>query len=84
MNKDRERLLYKIQAYDFALVDVGEFLNTHPNCKGALNYYKKYQRLYKQALADYTARYGALCSKDVTSCDSWTWAEEAWPWQKGV
>ncbi len=84
MNKDRCRLLYMIQAYDFALTDVGEYLNTHPNCKAAINYYKKYQRLYNQAVADYTARFGALDSKSVTDDNRWTWIDGPWPWQMEV
>ena len=84
MNREKERLLCKIQAYDFALLDVGEFLNTHPNNRGALNYYRRYQKLYNQAVSDYTARFGPLTVKSVQSCDRWTWIDGAWPWQLEV
>lgn len=84
MRRERESLLCKIRAYDFALTDVGLFLNTHPTCRSAMNYYRKYKKLYEQAVSDYNARFGPLTSKQVESCECWTWTEAPWPWQMEV
>ena len=42
---DRDSLMKKIQTYDFYLVDLHLFLDSHPNCKEALEYFKKYKEL---------------------------------------
>ena len=38
---EREKLLGRVRMYDFALVDVIEYLDGHPNNKAALAYYSK-------------------------------------------
>ena len=78
---DRETLLNRVKMYDFAITDATLFLDTHPNCQEALAYYKKYRKLYRQAMMEYMEKYGPLNNRSVADdARSWTWVETKWPW----
>lgn len=78
---EREVLLKRVQVCDFALNDAALFLDTHPDDKDALAFYKKYNDMRKQAVADYTSKYGPLQKTDLMSDTRWTWVDGPWPWQ---
>ena len=40
---NREKLMREIQEVSFALVDLNLFLDSHPDCKVALDYFKDMQ-----------------------------------------
>ena len=63
---ERQTMLKKVQAASFALDDLKLYLDTHPTDKKALSAFAKYQDEYERALAEYTAKYGALkmCIRD--------------------
>jgi spore coat protein JB len=51
-------LLKKLQASDFALVEIGLYLDTHPDDKAALSYYAKFLAVKKQLCDEYNKKYG--------------------------
>ncbi len=75
-------LLEKIRALAFVKVELELYLDTHPNCKVALDYY--YQTL--EALADMTSLYeatvGPLTAAGNVNTESWDWVKGPWPWQR--
>ena len=93
MNNNRDRdnfngaaaaLMKKIQSLAFAKVESELFLDTHPECRQALEYYKDVVRNLKEATEEYSAKYGPITATDVQG-DKWTWANGGWPWHiKGV
>lgn len=81
MDNEREKMLKRLQAADFALYEAVLYLDTHPNDQVALDYYDKYQKIQKEAEADFTERFGALQSNDVKTGDYFGWVGNPWPWE---
>ena len=75
-------LLYAVQMYGFVLDEARLFLDTHPNNQSALDYYRKYSELYREAVAEYEASCGPLtANSEVSSAgNSWRWIDGGWPW----
>ena len=57
---DREKLLKRVQMYQFAVTDAALFLDTHPDCAQALAYYNKYKKLLEEAKNAYEKAFGPL------------------------
>lgn len=79
---DRETLLNRVRMYDFAIVEVVEFLDGHPNNMAALEYYSKMRTEFDKAASDYEDAYGPLTMREVdTRTGSWRWIDDPWPWE---
>ena len=79
---EKGALMKKIQALSFAMVETELFLDTHPNCRHALDYYKDLRDNYRAATEEYSARFTPITSGMITGCE-WKWAMGEWPWQIG-
>lgn len=80
---DREKLLKTIQMYDFSLYELNLYLDTHPNCQRALNYFKKYLTLKNKAVDEYTRRFGPITAEHLNDdTTSWEWATQPFPWER--
>ena len=55
---ERNMLLDRIRQYSFTLKELNLYLDTHPNCRNALNMFKKYKKLHEEAVNDYISRFG--------------------------
>lgn len=83
-NYDRKQLMCMIQQYCFAVVDIGLFLNTHPDNCEALALYHKYNTAYQECMKQYANNYGPITNHDVNSDNYWTWVNDPWPWEGEV
>ncbi|MCI7804729.1 MAG: spore coat protein CotJB [Oscillospiraceae bacterium] len=81
---DKDKLFRTIQMYGFAIDEIVLYLDTHPNCQNALNYYHKYNELKREAVEEYNRLYGPLTAKQVRSREKWTWTNEPWPWERSA
>lgn len=81
---DRDKLFRTIQMYGFAIDEIVLYLDTHPNCQNALNYYHKYNNLKREAVEEYNRLYGPLTAKQIRSREKWTWTNEPWPWERSA
>lgn len=79
-NMGKEALLKKIQALSFAKVETELYLDTHPDSKSALDYYRGVLNQLDAAMTEYQNKYGPLFAEGVVG-DRWSWVEGAWPWQ---
>lgn len=80
----RRELLEWINIVSFAVDDVKLFLDTHPCCTEALEYFEEFKKQRTQALKEYAKCFGPLTIDTVSSCsDYWSWINEPWPWQEG-
>ena len=79
-NQERENLLRKIQALSFAKVETELYLDTHPDSRQALEYYRNTLSELDEAMTEYQNKYGPLFAEGVVG-DRWTWVEGKWPWQ---
>lgn len=82
-NMDRDSLMRVITKASFAMDDVKLFLDTHPNCQEALEYYQKAKEIREAAWKEYTQRFGPLSSYEVTNTEHWDWNVAPMPWEGG-
>jgi spore coat protein JB len=82
MANDRMNLLKMIQRTGFAITEANLFLDTHPTCQAALEYYERYRVMYLKLMNEYTATYGPLRVDAVPACNEWTWIDHPWPWEE--
>lgn len=82
-NSEQNRLLHNIDIMDFVIVEMNEYLDTHPTDRDAIEYTRHYVRMKNQAMKEYAAKYGPLCIQDIDACkhDEWKWALQPWPWE---
>lgn len=79
---DRTAALRKIQQLNFAMIELGLYLNTHPECEEALALFDKVQCMHASAKAKYEECYGPLTYEGVnTEKDGWSWVKGPWPWE---
>ena len=80
---DREKLLGRVRMYDFALVEVIEYLDGHPDNAAALQYYNEMRTAFDQAAAEYEDAFGPLTAREADACGGhWSWVDDPWPWEK--
>lgn len=77
----REEMAMKIRELDFALVELGLYLDTHPDDRRALCLHNNYARQVKELKDKYQKVYGPL-TMDYP-CNKWRWLEQPWPWERG-
>ncbi len=80
---NQEKLMHLIQKASFAVYDTKLFLDTHPNCQEALDYYQEMKKIREKAWKEYTENFGSLSAEDVPNKDYWDWNNRPWPWEGG-
>lgn len=83
ISSEQARLLHDINVIDFVIVEMNEYLDTHPTDKEAMDYLSHYVRMKNQAMREYAMKFHPLRLSDVDSCNQneWKWALEPWPWE---
>jgi len=72
--------LVELQALEFVVLELGLYLDTHPDDTEAVELYKQFSALERTARAEYEARFGPL-TKDAAAADgSYRWLQDPWPW----
>ena len=76
------QLKRRIHAYDFALLEIGLYLDTHPADTCALNKRQELQAERAALVSEYEMNYGpyVVTAADVKG-DCWTWVNGPWPWE---
>lgn len=82
-NVNNSTLLEQIRALSFVKTEVELYLDTHPNCSAALDYYYRTISELERLTEIYENEAGPLSAAGVRSEKNWTWVEEPWPWQFG-
>ena len=72
--------LTELMALDFAIQELGLYLNTHRDDREVQELYWSYVRLGKQGREKYVEQYGPLCETDITP-GSFKWLDNPWPWE---
>ena len=78
---NREELMDKIHALSFAMTEAQLFLDTHPDCRTALDYFRGLRDELDGYMTEYQNKYGPLFA-DMTVGDKWAWVDGPWPWQQ--
>ena len=77
----RAEMIKKIKEYKFSIIELGLYLDTHPDDKKALCMHRDYCNKYKKLADEYQKIYGPLTI--MFPCNKWRWLEEPWPWERG-
>ena len=81
---DRKNALMYVDAVSFAALDSAMFLDTHPDDPEAMEFFKHYNNLSNQAIAEYSKRFTPLTISNAGCVKSWNeWVETPWPWEGG-
>ena len=81
---EKQRMMKRVQMFDFILDELNLYLDTHPNDKNALDYFTQYQYLKNDAVNQYEARFGPLRAEDSMGEDYFDWIKGPWPWESEV
>lgn len=73
----RAEMLQKIREYNFAIIELGLYLDTHPEDQKALCLHREYAKKLKELKDKYQKVYGPLSI--YYPCNKWRWIEEPWP-----
>ena len=78
----QNELLNKISAAGFAMHEAALFLDTHPDCPAALDYFTDARDELTRLTEEYEKAFGPLTYAGVSG-DSWSWVDAEWPWHAG-
>lgn len=79
----KESLLKRIQALAFAKTETELYLDAHPDCAAALEYYRDIVRELKARMDEYEGVAGTIRQENENG-ERWSWVNKPWPWQHGV
>ena len=77
----REEMMERIKGLNFAIIELGLYLDTHKDDEKALCLHRKYAKEYRELTDKYQKVYGPLTIN--FPCNKWRWLEEPWPWERG-
>ena len=75
-------LAEQIRALTFVAKELELYLDTHPRCRTALDYYYQTLAELKRLTEEYQNTVGPLTTAGVTDTEMWTWVNGPWPWQQ--
>lgn len=78
---EQQKMMREYQIADFCVHEAVLFLDTHPENKKAMEYYRKAQAKLESVLKTYEAKFGPITADAVKSM-GWNWITTPWPWQK--
>ncbi len=82
-NSTQSEMMKQIMHTEFALVDLNLFLDTHPDCREALELFTKLAASLKSLKADYETKFGPLYAWSSRNETPFQWVEQGrkWPWE---
>ena len=78
---DKKKLTKLIQTYSFIIYETVLYLDGHPDCRKALEHYRKYREKLNEAKAIYEKKYGPITIMGNEDCGGWNWVKSPWPWE---
>lgn len=78
---NQEQMLYDIGIVDFVLVDLTQYLDTHPFDHEAIEYFNHYVKIKNQMVKEFSRRYFPLTTDLAESHKEWRWGDAPLPWE---
>jgi len=78
---NKEQLLNDINVVSFVLVELGLYLDTHPDDRSAVEYFSHYNRIRHQMVKDFSAKYYPLTMDMAGGGKEWRWGAAPLPWE---
>ena len=82
MNK-RDEMLRDIGIVDFVLVELMEYLDTHPFDHNAMEYFNHYAKIKNDMVKEFSQKYFPLVKDLAESDHEWRWGTAPLPWEGG-
>lgn len=79
-NRVRAEMMKQIKCLSFAVVDIAQYLDTHPDDRKAICLHKEYCNQLEDLKDKYQRVFGPLSI--YYPCNKWRWLEEPWPWER--
>ena len=76
----KSNLLKQIMAFEFCLVDLTQYLDTHRDDKELISLFNEYKGVLDELKDKYEEMYGPLTPM-TTDKDYWNWTDGPWPWE---
>ena len=76
----RANMMKQIKCLSFAIVDISQYLDTHPDDRKAICIYREYCNQLEMLKDKYQRVFGPLTI--YYPCNKWRWLEEPWPWER--
>lgn len=73
----REEMMMQLRAYKFSIIELGLYLDTHPDDEKAICLHREYCKKAKELSDKYQKMFGPLTI--YYPCNKWRWLEEPWP-----
>lgn len=78
---DRMKMRRRISAYDFSILDLETYLDTHPSDSRAMQLLEMYRKKRQELIHEYEARFGPyVVTRADVSGERWSWVDNPWPW----
>ena len=72
----------ELQALEFVILELGLYLDTHPNDAEAFALFQEYVALEREGRKRYEKMYGPLTLSAAADSDCFTWLNDPWPWER--
>lgn len=79
----KEQLYRDIGIVDFVLVDLVQYLDTHPFDREAIEYFNHYVKIKNQLMKEFSMKYYPLTKELAESNKEWRWGMAPLPWEGG-
>lgn len=79
-NSIRRDMMKQVKCLNFAIVELAQYLDTHPEDRKALCLHREYCNQFENIKDKYQRAFGPLSIN--YPCNKWRWLEEPWPWER--
>ena len=76
----KSNLLKQIMAFEFCLIDLTQYLDTHRDDKELISLFNEYKGVLDELKDKYEEMYGPLTPMTIDK-DYWNWTDGPWPWE---
>lgn len=83
MLSEKQKLLRRLQAARFAIVEINLYLDSHPICQEGLRYFREKRTELKKLTEEYEEKYGPITAAASPATERWDWVSTAFPWERG-
>ena len=70
----------ELQALEFVVLELGTYLDTHPDDTEAFTMFKQFAAMEKAARAAYESKFGPLTREAAAAGEQYKWLQGPWPW----
>lgn len=79
-NEQSHTPMHQLQALNFAISELGLYLDTHPTDQEAIDLFNQYVEQYSHAMQQYEQNYGPLNQMSSALSGTYEWTKGPWPW----